>query len=281
MSLLNFSDVLRKTGIDPAKTKLIRHALSDGKCRAYYEAGMIDTYTALQKRGFSKGYAYWAVFLNDKGSYARFYALYKVNGVLSNTAELMPKGCPTSDDFQGEGSFFLLQRMDCLKEYEQRLLIDWGKSTRMWHQKGTTEKPIIAIQTVNKQPFPGYEKIVLSFDQLETVVENTIDYELWQTALSSVKGVYLIADRETGKQYVGSAYGSDGLLGRWRCYVDSYHGNNKQMIELIDAKPEQYKHFQFSILQLIEKTATADEVISIENLWKKKLLSIEYGLNEN
>ena len=46
-------------------------------------------------------------------------------------------------------------------------------------------------------------------------------------------------------------------------------------------KPEQYKHFQFSILQLLEKTATADEVIQTESLWKKKLQTIAFGMNDN
>lgn len=151
----------------------------------------------------------------------------------------------------------------------------------MWHQKGTSEKPIVAIQAENKLPFPGYQNIVLNFSKLEEVVTNNLEYELWQTALASVYGVYLIVDTKTGKQYVGSAYGKDGLLGRWRCYVDTYHGGNKLMVDLIVAKPEQYKNFQFSILQLLEKTVTADEVIQTESLWKKKLQTIVFGMNDN
>ena len=40
-------------------------------------------------------------------------------------------------------------------------------------------------------------------------------------------------------------------------------------------------YFQFSILQLLEKTATADEVIQTESLWKKKLQTIAFGMNDN
>ena len=137
------------------------------------------------------------------------------------------------------------------------------------------------IQAEAKRQFPGYQNVILSFDQLEEVVQNSIEYELWQTALASVYAVYLIVDTKSGKQYVGSAYGKDGLLGRWRCYVETYHGGNKLMVDLISAKPEQYKHFQFSILQLLEKTATADEVIQTESLWKKKLQTIAFGMNDN
>lgn len=52
-------------------------------------------------------------------------------------------------------------------------------------------------------------------------------------ALSGVKAVYLILDTKNGQQYVGSAYGDGGLLERWKCYADTFHGNNKLMKELI------------------------------------------------
>ena len=91
----------------------------------------------------------------------------------------------------------------------------------------------------------------------------------------------MIVDRENGKQYVGSAYGSGGLLSRWTCYIDTYHGHNKELKELICNYPERYHSFQFSILQILPKTLTADEVISIESRYKKKLLSKEFGMNAN
>ena len=281
MVQFTFSDLLGKAGIDPAKTKLIRHSFSSWHFRECFNRGLVKEYTAEQRQGFSKGYDYWAVFTSDKGSLSRFYTLYKVNGSVPNTPDLMPENWPIAGSFQGTGAYFNLERLDVLKQYEGRLIIDWGKATRMWHQKGTTEKPVVAIQAEAKRQFPGYQNMILSFDQLEEVVQNSIEYELWQTALASVYAVYLIVDTKSGKQYVGSAYGKDGLLGRWRCYVETYHGGNKLMVDLISAKPEQYKHFQFSILQLLEKTATADEVIQTESLWKKKLQTIAFGMNDN
>ena len=107
-------------------------------------------------------------------------------------------------------------------------------------------------------------------------------YESWHTALSSVNAVYLIVDRENGRQYVGSAYGKGGLLGRWTDYVDSLHGGNKLMKELLCDYPERYTHFQFSILQLLPKAVTPEEVIHTETLWKQKLLTYEpRGMNAN
>lgn len=281
MTMLTFSDVLKKAGIDPTKTKLLRHAMIDKHFRACFDANMVREYTAHQRQDFSRGYDYWAVFISDKGNYARLYALYRVGEPVPDTIDKIPSGYPMPETFSGEGACYALTPVDALKEYEGRMIIDWGKSARMWHQRGTTEKTIVAIQAMNKQPFPGYEKVVLSFEQLQQIVENNTDYELWQTALSSINAVYLIVDRKSGKQYVGSAYGQEGLLGRWRSYVESFHGNNKRIRDLISAEPKQYQYFQFSILQLLEKTVTNDEVIRVESLWKRKLLTIPFGMNDN
>lgn len=107
-------------------------------------------------------------------------------------------------------------------------------------------------------------------------------YESWHTALSTVNAVYLIVDRENGRKYVGSAYGKGGLLGRWTHYMKSLHGDNKLMKELLCDYPDRYTHFQFSILQLLPKAVTLDEVIQTETLWKKKLLTYEpLGMNAN
>ena len=281
MAILYFSDVLRKVGLDPAKVKLIRHALTDKGFKSCYDKNMVLEYTRQQKSGFSKNYDYWCVFISGKGTLAKLFACYKVGNSVPDTPDAMPKDFPHPEWFQGENAYFDLEHIDLLKDYEGRLMIDWGYSARMWHQKGTTEKPIVAIQADEKKVFSGFENLILTYDELKEIVENPTIYEAWHTALSSVNAIYLIVDRETGKQYVGSAYGKDGLLGRWSCYVNSLHGNNKLMKELICAYPERYHHFQFSILQILPKTVTDDEVIQTESLYKKKLLTVPFGMNDN
>ena len=206
--------------------------------------------------------------LTDSG----FRDCYQQNMVLEYTRR---------QKFQGELVFFDLQHIDLLKEFEGKLTIDWGHSTRMWHQKGTTEKPIVSIQEDQRKVFSGFENLILTYDELKEIVDNPTVYESWHTALSSINAVYLIVDKKSGKQYVGSAYGENGLLGRWAYYVNSLHGNNKKLKELICAYPERYHQFQFSILQMLPKTVTNDEIIQIENLYKKKLLTISFGLNDN
>ena len=281
MAILYFSDVLRKVGLDPAKVKLIRHALTDKGFKSCYDKNMVLEYTRQQKSGFSKNYDYWCVFISGKGTLAKLFACYRVGNSVPDTPDAMPKDFPHPEWFQGENAYFDLEHIDLLKDYEGRLTIDWGNSARMWHQKGTTGKPIVAIQADEKKVFSGFENLILTYDELKEIVENPTIYEAWHTALSSVNAIYLIVDQETGKQYVGSAYGKDGLLGRWSCYVNSLHGNNKLMKELICAYPERYHHFQFSIFQILPKTVTDDEVIQTESLYKKKLLTVPFGMNDN
>ena len=55
MAILNFSDVLKKVGLDPKEVKLIRHALSDKRFRECYKAGMVHEYTQHQKQVSAKG----------------------------------------------------------------------------------------------------------------------------------------------------------------------------------------------------------------------------------
>ncbi len=97
----------------------------------------------------------------------------------------------------------------------------------------------------------------------------------WVSALSSVNGIYLIKDKKVGKLYVGSAYGEDGIFGRWSAYSQNGHGGNK---ELKDLDPT---NFEFSILEITPPTSSVDEVIQRENRWKIKLGTREFGLNSN
>lgn len=128
-------------------------------------------------------------------------------------------------------------------------------------------------------PFHSYDEINHSYEQLEIVIRNQIND--WKVALSSVFGVYLLTDTLTGKHYVGSAYGVDGIWGRWSSYIYGYHGGNKELRELYELHSETYfkKYFKFTILEILPTSKTPDEVIQRESMWKRKLLSIEHGYN--
>ncbi|WP_161631198.1 GIY-YIG nuclease family protein [Paenibacillus pinihumi] len=97
--------------------------------------------------------------------------------------------------------------------------------------------------------------------------------------LSSVAGVYLITDFTNGNQYVGSASGKDGILGRWKNYSTSFHGGNAKLVSLLQSEPSRYKKFQYSILRALPKSLTRSEVVTYEQKYKQKLGTRAFGLN--
>jgi hypothetical protein len=106
-------------------------------------------------------------------------------------------------------------------------------------------------------------------------------YPTWKAVLRSKKGVYLLVCKETGAQYVGSATGDNGFLGRWNAYAADGHGGNKLL------KERNQRDYTVSILEMVGSGAQRSEVLVLENLWKEKLgsraerLGDEFGLNAN
>jgi hypothetical protein len=147
--------------------------------------------------------------------------------------------------------------------------------------------PELEVQEILREPysgrsFSGFEDIDLSFEELETLVRNSRPD--WRAALASVKGIYLISDVTTGKRYVGSAYGDEGIWSRWCSYVATGHGGNVELRTLVNDPTLDYcrKSFRFALLES-RPAPTPDEVIlARESFWKRVLLSRgEGGLNRN
>jgi hypothetical protein len=129
--------------------------------------------------------------------------------------------------------------------------------------------------------FPGYDDFILRFDELERIVTNPDANETWHRMLAGVAGVYLISDGKTGDLYVGSAYGEAGILGRWASYVRTKRGGNAKLRALLARDPARYQSFSFSILRTLPRSLTHKEVIAVESLYKAKLGTRAFGLNDN
>lgn len=100
--------------------------------------------------------------------------------------------------------------------------------------------------------------------------------------MSQVSAVYLVVDTESGQQYVGSAYGENGLWGRWSDYVNTNgEGGNKLLHDFMAKYPDRYHSLQYSVLRVLDKTTKADDVIALESLYKNKLGTRAFGLNAN
>ena len=171
----------------------------------------------------------------------------------------------------------LLGRLKLLSPYRKR-------STRVRFEN---HYPQLEVQEVLREPysgraFPGFEDIDLSFEELESLVHN--DRPDWKAALESAKGIYLITDTRTGKRYVGSAYGDQGIWLRWCTYITSGHGGNVELRALVNEPSLEYcrRFFRFALLEH-RAPRTPDEIIlEREDFWKRILLTRgEQGLNRN
>lgn len=133
----------------------------------------------------------------------------------------------------------------------------------------------ILPDTFDNDIFPGYDKVNISWAELSRVLEK----ESWKTALQNQKGVYLLTDTSNGKMYVGSASGEEMILNRWKYYIISGHGGNKELKLLSFEHIKQY--FRFSILDIFKSTTDRQQIIDREIWWKEVLQTKKFGYNSN
>jgi len=276
--MITIQELLYNRGLDPkSKTKLVRHKDSRFDLYNMYTSKKNDflTYQSQQGKDAFKGAEYIVSFIGEEGSLSRFIGAFRV---LSCT-QLPAKQVSVDGgvfDFQYE-----LEEVDGFDDLKERAIIDWGLGTRSWVQWLKMEKEIVEIQPgLHYKQFTDYFDFILDFKELQEIVSN--QYKDWKRMLSATKGIYLISDTKTGKLYVGSAYGEEGIWGRWKAYVSTKgHGNNKTLKELVAADKNYCNHFKFSILMLLPSTITADQAIKKETLFKNKLGTNSFGLNNN
>ncbi len=129
--------------------------------------------------------------------------------------------------------------------------------------------------------FPGYNKVLLSHKDLQTIVK--MEAPEWKMALSSVKGVYCITDKATGKLYIGSASGdAGGIWQRWSSYGDvaNLTGGNKTFEEIQNVDAEYIiENFSYSILEIFDVRTKREDIIYREEFWKKVFQTVKHGMN--
>lgn len=131
----------------------------------------------------------------------------------------------------------------------------------------------VAELTVNK--FPGYDKVNHSFKDMATL----IDLPEWRSALQNQKGIYMLVDTLTGKQYIGSAYGRDRIWQRWKSYLETGHGGNTGLSAL--TKEYIFENFKMTILERCSDDMSNEEIIRRESLYKDKFMTRQFGYNNN
>lgn len=242
-----------------------------------YEKPTFLKYQKEQQRQKFINVDYIVSFIGERGTTARFVGVYKVGNKI--------------DSPYNPGD--IICDMDIMEAFEpltHRVVIEWGKNTNCWCQDYKTQlKSVIRIdegfEDADGIPrFISYDKTILTLNELKSVINSPEDNP-WHTALKSLNCIYLITDRKTGKQYVGSTYNTDGIFGRWQCYSKTNgHGDNKRLKELLAKEGEDYMELNchWTILEILPMGIEPEQATEREKLYKTKLMTYHpMGYNDN
>ncbi len=272
--MIQLNTLLRAEDIDPADVKLVRHQDNryPGRPSPYdlwrKDVALFETYQRIQRRAVFDGARFLASFVGTSDNDTLFVGLYALRAL-----GRVPTGTldPLSGEDVGGLHFYDLTLSPHLADLRAKLFVVWGPGYRSWVQLANNQdKPVLELRrTVSEPPFPGFRDFRARLDDLVHLPLK------WRETLSSVSGIYLLTCLKTRQLYVGSAHGEHGFWGRWSDYVASGHGGNKLLREVPDSE------YQVTVLEVASSTVTAAEIVDLENRWKQKLFTRDWGLNAN
>ena len=183
------------------------------------------------------------------------------------------------------GYNYTTELVDVGKDLIGRLIIFFEKDFRASYLKLENHIDDLYLSEIFKKPykldpFPGFENVNVNYGLLKEIINE--NEQSWKSALSNVKGVYLISDQKSGKLYVGSAYGEEAFWTRWKSYVETGHGGNVLLKEILGVNSNEYlENFSFSILEIMKMNTDDSQIIDREMYWKNILLTRTFGYNKN
>ena len=273
MRIFDFLKIMNLS-IDPAETKV--HLATKGNIEHpldVYYAGRFNKWQRDQtKKNFERQFVLSLISMRVKDRWL-FAGVHHSNGVR-----------PPGKDSKYY-HYDLTEDQNC-KEMNGRIIVAFRRTGRQsylkaekWNDKILLSE--ILAERVSIGEFPGFKAVNLKQDELKLIIQSSLDS--WRTVLSNIAGVYLISDTESGKLYVGSAYGEEGIWQRWSDYVDNGHGGNVELQELLADEGDTYtKNFRYSILEIADLHASQDDILKRESHWKDVLMSrTPHGLNRN
>lgn len=185
----------------------------------------------------------------------------------------------------GRGYQYDLRRRPATDELSGRLVVEFkrpGRQSYLLGERWADGLDLYEIRSdrIKVADFRGYSWAMLSKRELDIVVKQSVDS--WRAALSAVAGIYVVADRATGKLYVGSATAGEGIWNRWCAYSACGHGGNRELKALLDKAGIEYAdNFQFGVLEVADSHASQEDVLKRESYWKELLLTRLHGYNAN
>ena len=292
---MNLNDLLQGKNINPEQVLVVRHRPSEvgfNKVFPLLAADRHDLFNAYQQSQGAKvekamsvmvGTGYLASFIAHGPGKALFIGLYKIKSAKSLThkqywarsahAELKTLGMRGFVDDRSSILWFDLPLVDFYRPWKGKLVVDWPPPERSWWRRAHRNK--ISIHAILEES--ALDAIVKHWREIElTWNELAVLPASWRAKLSEWRAIYYIFDVSDDKGYVGSAYGSENLLGRWLNYAASGHGGNRLLRR---RTPE---NFRFTILERVSPDMSAEDVIRLEATWKNRLHTrAPSGLNDN
>jgi hypothetical protein len=278
--MLKFNTLLEANQIDPRDVQLVRHQDRGSTGITPYSLmcnapEQFDQYQSIQGRAVFRR-KLLASFAATPSAETMFVNLYAVGPLQRNSA---PEVCPVKTKLFEPGRLwkYALTLDIRLSDFSKRLIIDWGEGYRSWVQRSDRrDKTVLEIRRrFSEPPFPEYLDFKTHLQEIQTL------FAAWKDALRRAKGVYLLVDQENGGQYIGSATGEHGFLGRWLAYAKDGHGGN------VTLKLRNHKNYVVSILETAGSSMDRNTILMREVFWKEKLgsradrLGDEFGLNAN
>ncbi len=252
----------------------------------------METYQAVHsqnaERALSRGRTWVASFVKTGNARTKgasemlFVGLYHNKGAKRMTREAIAAHPEVQWLYQNFGVFaeiedeswthrnwFDLELSDRLADLQGRLLIEVHLTQSYLRLAENLTAPIVAIHPNSQFDAgpPGWQRMRPSAGMMGALPAS------WADCLRQWRGVYLIVDETDGARYVGSAYGEENLLGRWRQHVAGEFGVT---VGLAKRDPSR---FRFSILELVSPQARPEEVIQLEQTWMDRLETVRFGLN--
>ncbi|MCL5779190.1 GIY-YIG nuclease family protein [Limibaculum sp. FT325] len=280
-TILDFTEIIEKRGVDPKTARLVRHSPA---IAAEYRVGWplflhAITYQAAKLDPFSGAKTAFQ-FIPGPGlpggdQSALFVGAFAVGDSwrFGDGSRPAPLHCDRDRCFlpTPETIVYDITPLSQFEDLRDRVLIRWGASARSWSQwAATRRKEVVELRRDAMEPaFPGFAAFATTLDEIAALPVS------WQGALRSVQGVYLLVCPVNGEQYVGSAYGEDGFWGRWLAYSANGHGGNRLLMA------RERTNFSISILEVASPDMSAEDIIAREGAWKVKLGSRAHGLNAN
>lgn len=294
---MNLNDLLGRQGLDPCHVLVLRHRPTEPSFSRVLpwivaeQPTLFDTYQRFQVPALEKAMAaeqggYVASFLARGAGAALFVGLFRIGSwreytrpeywALPENARLKEYGMR---GFRQDDPRFAIRGFDLAPEpgfygnWIGRMIVGWPPPERSWWRRAhKNEMPILSVLEESElvAAMPDWDQISLSWSELSTLPGR------WQAAMSQWRAIYYIFDRARGQGYVGSAYGSENLLSRWREYAKTGHGDNALL------RASEPSDLVFTILQRVSPDLPAEEVVRIEASWKARLHTRQpHGLNAN